>query len=66
VKLHMMSDGPDAPEPDAADATDERAAKTKFAQVTPIVRRMPKPAAAGGMAALVAMAAIIAVKRRHR
>jgi len=66
VKLHMMSDGPDAPEPDAADAADERAAKTKLAQVPPIARRVPKPAAAGGMAALVAMAAIIAVKRRNR
>jgi MYXO-CTERM domain-containing protein len=71
VKLHMMSDALD---PDAADGAQDAAeaeapassvARAKFAQVPPIVRRVPKPAAAGGMAALVAMAAIIAVRRRR-
>lgn len=41
------------------------AASARFAQVAPVVKRIPKPAA-GGMAALVALAAIMAVRRGRR
>jgi len=41
------------------------AASARFAQVAPVVKRVPKPAA-GGMAALVALAAIMAVRRGRR
>ena len=70
VKLHLMTDAlePDAAQhaPDTAETELPSVAKAKFAQVAPIVKRVPKPAAAGGMAALVAMAAIIAVRRSRR
>jgi Protein of unknown function (DUF3618) len=41
------------------------AATARFAQVAPVVKRVPKPAA-GGMAALVALAAIMVVRRARR
>ena len=41
------------------------AASARFAQIAPVVKRVPKPAA-GGMAALLALAAIMAVRRRRR
>jgi len=41
------------------------AASARFAQIGPVVKRVPKPAA-GGMAALLALAAIIAVRRARR
>jgi len=41
------------------------AASARFAQIAPVVKRVPKPAA-GGMAALLALAAIIAVRRARR
>jgi MYXO-CTERM domain-containing protein len=72
VKLHLASDAPDAESADddavvaPSGSTVASTAKARLAQVTPIVKRVPKPAAAGGMAALVAMAAIIAVRRRRR
>jgi hypothetical protein len=68
VKLHL------APETAATTAAVERAEPTsngsgtaaaRFAQIAPVVRRVPKPAA-GGMAALLALAAIIAVRRARR
>lgn len=71
LKLHLVSDGADAQDADpAVDAAvaDPGAgvARARPAQVTPIVKRVPKPAAATGMAALVALAAIIAVRRSRR
>lgn len=71
VKLHMVSDalepdaGAGAPDPGESESPASSVARAKFAQVSPIVKRVPKPAAAGGMAALVALAAIIAVRRRR-
>lgn len=65
VKLHL---GPDeaAPAPSPRAESDGSAtAQTRFAQIAPVVRRVPKPAA-GGMAALLALAAIIAVRRARR
>ena len=76
VKLHL------GPEPGAAPAAassasesggsdssasegSASAASTRFAQIAPVVKRVPKPAA-GGMAALLALAAIIAVRRARR
>jgi hypothetical protein len=41
------------------------AASARFAQIAPVVKRVPKPAA-GGMAALLALAAIVAVRRGRR
>ncbi|MDQ1486373.1 MAG: hypothetical protein QOJ62_2066 [Actinomycetota bacterium] len=38
----------------------------KLAQVPPLARRVPKPAVGAGMAALLALAAIIAARRRRR
>jgi len=69
VKLHLGSDGSDAPE--AASVAQDAAfggpsAPSRLtAKVAPLAKRVPKPAA-GGMAALVALAAIIAVRRRRR
>ena len=42
------------------------AVSAKLAQVPPLARRVPKPAVGAGMAALLALAAIIAVRRRRR
>ncbi|HEY0870983.1 MAG TPA: DUF3618 domain-containing protein [Acidothermaceae bacterium] len=74
VKLHLGSESGTAARSESATAA-AKAAKTasdaavsavsaKLAQVTPIAKKVPKPAATG-MAALVAFAAIVAV-RRHR
>jgi hypothetical protein len=70
VKLHLT------PEPGAAPAAMPPSTQSgtagapatvaaRFAQIAPAVKRVPKPAA-GGMAALVALAAIIAVRRARR
>lgn len=69
VKLHL------GPEPGAApasvaqapqsDSNGSGAVSARFAQVAPVVKRVPKPAA-GGMAALLAFAAIMAVRRARR
>jgi hypothetical protein len=74
VKLHL------GPEQGAASAAETRpspqsesqsesngsgAAPARFAQIAPVVKRVPKPAA-GGMAALLALAAIMAVRRARR
>lgn len=68
VKLHI------APEQGATAATAQSphaesngsgAAQRRFAQIAPVVKRVPKPAA-GGMAALLALAAIMAVRRARR
>jgi hypothetical protein len=65
VKLHL------GPEPSAAPAAAQphsngsSTAQARFAQIAPVVKRVPKPAA-GGLAALLALAAIIAVRRARR
>lgn len=70
VKLHL------GPEPSARSESATSTAKTAsdvavsavsagLAQVGPLAKRVPKPAATG-MAALVAFAAIVAVRRRRR
>jgi hypothetical protein len=70
VKLHRgLETGPasagavQAPSP-ASGASSP--ASARFAQIAPVVKRVPKPAVAGGMAALLALAAIIAVRRARR
>ncbi len=76
VKLHLGPDGgaPSAsaqPEGSEGAATSSApdgiagAASARLAQIAPVVKRVPKPAA-GGMAALLALAAIMAVRRAHR
>jgi hypothetical protein len=75
VKLHL---GPEADAAPAADAPSfdstsgestsgsaVQSASARFAQIAPVVKRVPKPAA-GGMAALLALAAIMAVRRARR
>ncbi len=77
VKLHLGSESGTAARSESAAATAQaaRAAKTasdaavsavsaRLAQVAPIAKKVPKPAATG-MAALVAFAAIVAVRRRR-
>ena len=59
VKLHLASDGTPTGAGHDAEAPGEHLA------VTAKARRTPKPAA-GGLAALVALAAIVAVRRRRR
>jgi MYXO-CTERM domain-containing protein len=71
VKLHL---GPE-PSPSGAAKTTTTAKSTsdaavaavsaRLAQVAPLAKRVPKPAATG-MAALVAFAAIVAARRRRR
>lgn len=64
VKLHLgPDDAAEAPSPQPG--SNRGTAQTRFAQIAPVVRRVPKPAA-GGMAALLALAAIIAVRRARR
>ena len=76
VKLHLGPEpgaAPAAASPEsesggAASSASEgsaSAASSRFAQIAPVVKRVPKPAA-GGMAALLALAAIIAVRRARR
>ena len=75
VKLHLGPEPGAAPGPAAesepggaassASAGGGGAASARFAQIAPVVKRVPKPAA-GGMAALLALAAIIAVRRARR
>jgi len=70
VKLHLTPEpgaAPTASPPSTQSGTDgaPAAAASRFAQIAPVVKRVPKPAA-GGMAALVALAAIIAVRRARR
>ena len=70
VKLHLgpETDAVPAAHPPASAADGAGAsnpAATRFAQIAPVVKRVPKPAA-GGMAALLALAAIIAVRRARR
>jgi hypothetical protein len=67
VKLHLTPEPGAAPAsvPPSAPADAPSTAAARFAQIAPVVRRVPKPAA-GGMAALVALAAIIAVRRARR
>jgi Protein of unknown function (DUF3618) len=69
VKLHL---GPEpsatatsAPQPPQLQPAGSGAVSARFAQVAPVVKRVPKPAA-GGMAALLALAAIMAVRRARR
>jgi hypothetical protein len=66
VKLHL---GPDGAAPAAATASKPQLSQpdsaARFAQIAPVVKRVPKPAA-GGMAALIALAAIMAVRRARR
>ena len=74
VKLHL---GPDTGTPSLSAAPSPQSsapqsapngsgtAQARFAQIAPVVKRVPKPAA-GGMAALLALAAIIAVRRARR
>ena len=67
VKLHL---GPETGTTPAADSPQPAsngsgAAQARFAQIAPVVKRVPKPAA-GGMAALLALAAIMAVRRARR
>ncbi len=70
VKLHLGSEQAAAsiaavsPSPEAA-VNGSGAAPARFAQIAPVVKRVPKPAA-GGMAALLALAAIMAVRRARR
>jgi hypothetical protein len=63
VKLHL------GPETGAAPALTPQSLQpestARFAQIAPVVKRIPKPAA-GGMAALLALAAIMAVRRARR
>ncbi len=75
VKLHLGPEPGAAPGPSAgsepggtassASPGGAGAASARFAQIAPVVKRVPKPAA-GGMAALLALAAIIAVRRARR
>lgn len=76
VKLHLGPEPGAAPAAASADSEpggsassasegSASAASTRFAQIAPVVKRVPKPAA-GGMAALLALAAIIAVRRARR
>jgi MYXO-CTERM domain-containing protein len=71
VKLHL---GPEPSSSGAAKTTTTAksasdaavaAVSAKLAQVGPLAKRVPKPAATG-MAALVAFAAIVAARRRRR
>jgi hypothetical protein len=68
VKLHLAPEtdattaAPDSPQPTTRGSG---AATTRFAQIAPVVKRVPKPAA-GGMAALLALAAIMAIRRARR
>jgi hypothetical protein len=71
VKLHL---GPEEGAAPAAEALQSQppsqsngsgTAQARFAQIAPVVKRVPKPAA-GGMAALLALAAIMAVRRARR
>jgi uncharacterized protein DUF3618 len=72
VKLHLGPEPGQAaalatqsqPTPDGSGNT-SGAASARFAQIAPVVKRVPKPAA-GGLAALVALAAIMAVRRARR
>lgn len=72
AKLHLGSEPATASEtvplPAVESTPSESAAdhaSARFAQVAPVVKRVSKPAA-GGMAALVALAAIMVVRRARR
>jgi hypothetical protein len=68
VKLHLGPEqgaAPDSAQSPQSEPNGSGAAPARFAQIAPVVKRVPKPAA-GGMAALLALAAIIAVRRARR
>ncbi len=65
AKLHLGADGVAAANGSAGAKRAAGVVPARLAQVGPLVRRVPKPAA-GGLAALLALAAIIAVRRRRR
>ena len=70
VKLHLAPETDAAPAVHSAESASDGShppspAVARFAQIAPVVKRVPKPAA-GGMAALLALAAIIAVRRARR
>jgi hypothetical protein len=71
VKLHLGPEQGAAPTAEAppsqpqSESNGSGAAPARFAQIAPVVKRVPKPAA-GGMAALLALAAIMAVRRARR
>jgi MYXO-CTERM domain-containing protein len=50
---------------DKALASASAAAKKTYEKVAPTVRQLPKPAIGGGLAALLALAAVIAWRRRR-
>ncbi len=51
---------------ESATARAKRAAKTAAENAKPALRRVPKPVIGGGLAALIALAAVIALRRRRR
>jgi hypothetical protein len=68
VKLHLSPEpgaATTAAQPPQSEPAGSAAVSARFAQVAPVVKRVPKPAA-GGMAALLALAAIMAVRRARR
>jgi len=68
VKLHLGPEQgavPTAAQSPQPASNGSSAAQARFAQIAPVVKRVPKPAA-GGMAALLALAAIMAVRRARR
>ncbi len=68
VKLHLSPETgatPAAADPPQPASNGSGAVQARFAQIAPVVKRVPKPAA-GGMAALLALAAIMAVRRARR
>ncbi|HEY5202646.1 MAG TPA: DUF3618 domain-containing protein [Acidothermaceae bacterium] len=68
VKLHLGPEqgaAPTAAQLPQPASNGSGAAQARFAQIAPVVKRVPKPAA-GGMAALLALAAIMAVRRARR
>lgn len=65
VKLHLGPEQSTAPKAVQPQSNGSSTGQARFAQIAPVVKRVPKPAA-GGMAALLALAAIIAVRRARR
>jgi hypothetical protein len=69
VKLHLGPESdaaPSAAAPSSASSpSSDSQSSARFAQIAPVVKRVPKPAA-GGMAALLAFAAIMAIRRARR
>jgi hypothetical protein len=64
-KLHLGPEQGAAAAAARSQSNGSGAVQARFAQIAPVVKRVPKPAA-GGMAALLALAAIIAVRRARR